>query len=167
MKARRRAFMLILALFIVTFIAVLALAFLGTGSAGYKGALASQVEAQALQLAYSGVEDARLKFERDPLFPPPAGDETKLFSYGENVRDLGGGPVIGSFEVTIDQTYQGAPYYLIRLRSVGRVLRGSQETRKLVKVEIDISPNDRRIGHETDPNPNLFRIVQCSEEGQL
>ncbi|MFN8610733.1 MAG: hypothetical protein U0931_24545 [Vulcanimicrobiota bacterium] len=165
MTARRRAFMIIVALFMVTFIAVLALAFLSTGAAGYKGALASRVEAQALQLAYSGIEDARIKFERDPLFPPPAGEETKFFSYSENVHDLAGGPVIGSFDVTLDQTYVGAPYYLIRLRSTGRVTNGGQETKRQVKVEIDLSPTDRRVGHETDPNPNFFRIVQCSEEG--
>ncbi|MBS2038957.1 hypothetical protein JST97_28500 [bacterium] len=167
MKLRRRAFMLIMALFMVTFIAVLALAFLGTGAAAFQGAQATRLEQQALALAYSGIEDARVKLERDPLFPPSAGEETKFYSYSETVRDLTSGPVVGSFEVTVDQTYQDSPYFLIRLLSIGRIPNSGKEIKKSVKVEIDISPNDRRVGHETDPNPNFYRIVQCSEEGQL
>lgn len=167
MRFKPKGFMLILALFMVTFIAVLALAFLGVGASSYSSAQTTRLQQQALQLAYSGIEDARVKLQRDPLFPPSAGEETKFYSYSESVHDLASGPLIGSFEVTVDQTYQEAPYFLIRVLATGRIPNGGKEIKKTVRVELDISPNDRRTGHETDPNPNFYKIVQCSEEGQL
>lgn len=165
MNGRRRAFFLVLALFMVTLISVMALAFLGGGPMNYRTSLTISLEQQARWLALAGIEDARLKLQKDPDFPPPMGDEGIYYSYAEQVSDVGGGAVVGSFEVTIDQSHAAAPYYLIILDCNGLVVRQGQLTKKSVRAEIDVSPKDRRVGHETDENPNYYRIVNWSEEG--
>ncbi|MBX3169611.1 MAG: hypothetical protein KF760_19570 [Candidatus Eremiobacteraeota bacterium] len=164
MRARRRGFLLVLALFMVTFISVLALAFLGSAPLGYRTALSGTFEQQSRWLAQAGIEDARLKLERDPLFPPPEGDEGKFYSYSEEVRELGGGATVGTFDVVIDQSCAEAPYALVRIISTGRLVRQGAEIRKTICAEIDINAKDRRAGHESEDNPNLFRIVNWNEE---
>ena len=166
MRGNRRAFVLVVALFVVTFISLVAFAFLNSSSVGLTTVMSASVEQQALCLAQSGIADARVKLERDPLFPPPVGDDGKFFSYSEEGRDLGGGPVIGIFDVTVDQSCADAPYFLVRLTSTGRVMRQSQEIKKTVHAEIDLSPTDRRAGHTSEDNPNFYKIVNWSEEGE-
>jgi hypothetical protein len=163
---RRRGFLLILALFMVTFISILTLAFLGSAPLGYRTALNAAFEQQSRWLAQAGIEDARLKLERDPFFPPPQGDEGKFYTYSEEVRELGGGAVLGTFDVTIDHSLEEPPYYLVRITSTGRMMRQNEEIRRTVRAEIDLSPTDRRSGHETEDNPNLFRIVNFNGEVQ-
>ena len=165
MRATKRAFVLIVALFVVTFISMVAFAFLNSSSLELSTAMSVGLEQQALLLAQSGIADARVKLERDPLFPPPIGDDGTFFSYSEEVSDLAGGPVIGTFDVIVDHSYAEEPYYLVRLTSIGRLFRQNQEIKKSVQAEIDVSPTDRRSGHTTEVNPNLYKIVNWSEEG--
>ena len=164
MKIRRKAFILILALFIVTFISVLALAFLGAGPMNYRTAMSVTLEQQVHWLAQSGIEDARIKLQRDPDFPPSMGDEGLYFSYSEQISDLGGTSPIGSFEVTVDKSHAKDPYYLVILNSTGRLSRQGQEMKSSIRAEVDISPSDRRSGHEDEDNPNFYKIVNWSEE---
>lgn len=142
-------------------ITIMGLAYVGSGASGYKGATKSLATQQALCLAESGIEDARMKLEKDSYFPPPQGDEGKVFSYTEDVLDIGGGNPMGSFEVVVDKTHGAEPYYIIRLTSTGR----QQEAVKSVRAEIDICPFDRK--DPTKANPNLYHIINWSEEGIL
>ncbi|MBN9418151.1 hypothetical protein ABS71_20435 [bacterium SCN 62-11] len=157
---------MILALFMVTFISILTLAFLGSAPLGYRTALNAVFEQQSRWLARAGIEDARLKLERDANFPPPLGDEGKFYTYSEELHPLGGGEALGTFDVIIDQSLKEAPYSLVRITSTGRLVRQNEEIRKTVRVELDISPTDRRAGHETEENPNFFKIVNWNEEVQ-
>ncbi len=166
MKIRRKAFILILALFIVTFISVLALAFLGAGPMNYRTAMSVTLEQQVQWLARSGIEDARIKLQRDPDFPPAMGDEGQYFSYSEQISELGGSAAIGSFEVTVDKSHSQDPYFLVILNSTGRLSRNGQELKSSIRAELDISPTDRRSGHEDEDNPNFYKIVNWSEEAQ-
>lgn len=164
MRRPRRGFLLVLALFMVTFISVLALAFLGSAPLGYRTALSGTFEQQSRWLARAGIEDARLKLERDPFFPPPQGDEGKFFSYSEELQELGGAGTVGTFDVVIDQSCAEPPYALVRIYSTGRLVRRGEEVRKTICAEIDVSAKDRRAGHESEDNPNLYRIVNWNEE---
>lgn len=162
MKRRSRGFFLVLALFMVTFISVMALAFLGEGQLNYRTSLTVTRELQARWLAHSGIEDARLKLQKDPDFPPPMGDEGTHYSYAEQVTDLDG-KLVGSYEVTVDQSYALAPYYLVVLECSGRLARYDVHTR--IRAELDVSPTDRRPAFAADPNPNYYQIVNWNEEG--
>ena len=166
MKLRRKAFILILSLFIVTFISVLALAFLGAGPLNYRTAMTVTREQQVHWLAVSGIEDARIKIQRDSDFPPPMGEEGLYFSYSEQVTELGTTTPLGSYEVTVDKSHSKAPYFLVIISSTGRLDRQGEEMKNTIRAEIDISPTDRRSGHEDEDNPNFYKIVNWSEEAQ-
>lgn len=157
MKKRPRAFFLILALFVVTFISVLALAFLTGGPLNYRTSLTIKLEQQARWLAHSGIEDARIKLQKDPNFPPPMGPEGIFYSYAEQVTNLGGGATIGSYEVIVDQSRATTPYFLIVLHSTGRIVVQGDEIKRTVRAELDVNP---------DPShgPNYYHIVNWSEE---
>lgn len=166
MRGRRRAFFLILALFMVTFISVLALSFLGAGPLNYRTAMTVTLEQQARWLARSGVEDARVKLQRDSDFPPAMGNEGAYFSYSEQISEFGGVGTLGSYEVVVDRSHLESPYFVVVVNSTGRLVRHGQEWKSTVRAELDLSPTDRRSGHETEENPNFFRIVNWSEEAQ-
>lgn len=166
MRLRRRAFLLILSLFVVTLITVLILALLGAGPMTYRSSMNSSFEQQARWLAQAGVEDVRTKLQRDYSFPPPMETEGLFFSYSEEFMPVGGGSHIGTFDVTVDLSAVVAPYYVVSITSTGRLMLQSQEVRKTIRAELDVSPKDRRTGHETETNPNFYRIINWAEEGQ-
>lgn len=168
--SRRRGFLLILALFIVLLITGFGLAFLNTGALNYQGAVTAQLSQQAQILAFAGLEDARLKLERDINFPPMTDPEIKTFSYSELVK-ASDSQVIGNYDITIDLTYSGTPYQVITVSSTGRVpglvnnVQG--EIKRSLKAEFDIRPLDRRAAFSSDQNPNLYRIINLSEDGNF
>lgn len=168
--SRRKGFMLILAFFIVLLITGFGLAFLNTGALSYQGAVTSQLSQQALFLAYSGLEDARVKLERDYDFPPTTDPEVKVYSYSESVL-ASDGQSMGSYEVKVDLTYANAPYQVILVSSTGRVSAGTSnplgEIKRSVKAEFDIRPLDRRGAYSSNKNPNLYRIINLTEEGKF
>ena len=103
----------------------------------YKGAVAESLSLQALCLAESGWEDARVKLDKDPLFPPPGGLEQPTFTYSEELSDPSGNRV-GSYTVTVDRRFDRAPYYLFLVTSQGYVgpTGRAQSTRTMV-AEVD------------------------------
>lgn len=103
----------------------------------YKGAVAESHSLQALCLAESGWEDARVKLDKDPRFPPPGGLEQRTFTYSEAVTGADG-ERIGSYTVTIDRRFDRAPYYLLVITSTGAVgPENATRSSRTVTVEVD------------------------------
>ncbi len=100
--------------------ATLGIAFLGSRGTQYQSANYAFLDNQARWLARSGIEDARTKLNRDWQFPPRHALGQPLTTYSEQVSDANGARV-GSYEVTLDTTYQLPPYNLLKIESTGRV----------------------------------------------
>lgn len=80
--------------------------------------------AQALRaegLAEAGLEDARVKLDRDLTFPPPGAVDQLVFTYEEPVMSLDGSTQVGNYRVTIDKRWAEPPFRLVRITSVGTV----------------------------------------------
>ena len=93
-----RAFLIVFALLLTVFIAVIALALLGLRKGGYASSTAVANSVQARSLARSGVADIWVKLSKDPLFPGGAGDDQLQFSFREDVTDTEGN-YVGSYRV--------------------------------------------------------------------
>jgi hypothetical protein len=97
-------------LFLLVILVTMGFGFLGSRVGEYQSTAQAVLAAQARALARSGIEDARTKFNRDPLFPPPAGLNQTYFAYTENVFDVSTPPnYLGAYKVTIDLTYYLGP----------------------------------------------------------
>lgn len=155
----RRAFVLVLVLLICNLLLLLGLAFCGKRALQYRGAsLASEV-AQARALAEAGLEDARVKLEKDMAFPPAGADDQLTYSYSEDVLDPDG-RLVGSFTVLLDRTYAKRPYNVLVLRSVGTV--GPRT--------LDPPGPQHRIRAELlldQASPKYFQFVSYRDEGSL
>lgn len=92
---------------------------MSTQSARYRAANKTVQAAQALQLALSGLEDIRVKLERDDKFPGSAAEDQKVFNYVEDVSDLG--KAVGSYEVQMDTSNDRPPWYVIKVTCTGVV----------------------------------------------
>ena len=123
----------------------------------YRGAAHARAGLQALALAEAGLEDARLKLEKDVFYPPPGGPDQETFAYTEEVR-YSDGSLAGTYQVTVDRTRSKAPYWLLRVRVSG--VQGA--ARKTLVAEIDASPTLR--GDPDRPNPDYFRILSVHPE---
>lgn len=149
MKAPR-GFMIVAALFLVLILLIMSLAFLSKKVLQYRGAVLLKHSALARALAEAGLEDARVKLERDLAFPPPGGEDQEVFSYTEDVYD--GTTRLGSSTVTVDTTWETTPYAVIRITSRG--IAGPAEdplaVRELV-AELDVAPDTGR----TLPHPQI------------
>lgn len=114
------AFMLIVVLLVAALVMTLGLGYLSGNSPRYNASVYAKSSAQAKALAEAGLEDARVKLQKDPRFPP-IGDATQTtFAYRETLQDLDG-QLAGSYVVTLDWTYLVAPYYVVVVTSQGLV----------------------------------------------
>lgn len=109
----------------------------------YKGAMAEAQSFQALALAEAGWEDARVKLDKDPLFPPPGGPEQLVFTYTEEVSSSAGAR-LGSYTVTVDRRFDRAPYHLLVITSVG-VIGPEGSGRVSRSLVAEVSSVDRRL----------------------
>jgi len=163
---KRKGFMLVVALFLMVVVAVMGMAFLSTRGLRYQEATRSVAHRRALAVAHAGLEDARVKLEKDPGFPPPGGLEQTVFTYQEELTALTNGPRVGLYTVTVDTTWRKEPYGVILLTSRGQVGdRDWPEATAVARAEIDVWPTSRLTG--TGTNPNLFKVIRWSEEGNL
>lgn len=102
---------------------------------GHRQAAAAEAAALRAQgLAEAGLEDFRLKWERDPNFPPP-GEELERFAYSEA---LGG----GRYEVEVDLRFRLAPTQILRVTSRGVLGQASC----ILVGELDLRTPPRRAG---------------------
>ena len=158
----RRGITLVTSLLFLALLMVMGLAFLSKRVGQYRGALAVRSAAQARAIALAGLEDARVKLDKDFAFPPPAGIDQLSFTYTESMRDIAGAEV-GSYTVTVDRSLSKWPYALVRLTSVGTLGPVDDPlARRRLYAEIDISPTRRGT---TDPNENLHRFINFHDGG--
>lgn len=100
----RRGFVLVFSLLLLLLLTLGGMILLGQRAAQYKAAALAPRTALARALAQAGLEDARVKLEKDLNFPPPGDNKQTLFRYDEAVRDLDG-VLVGHYEVTVDSRH--------------------------------------------------------------
>jgi type II secretory pathway component PulK len=155
---KRKAFVLVVVLLLSVIITLLGMAFVGSRAVLYRGVSLVGEQAMARSFAESGLEDARVKLNKDFAFPPPGREEQKTFSYSEDMVDSSG-TLLGYYEVKIDMEYAVAPYSILRLSSIGRV--GPREepfAEHVIEAELDISETDRT--NTSAPNPRYFEYIR-------
>lgn len=143
--------LLVVALLVLGVALVAGMGLMTSQIASYRGVSAVEGAAQALALAQAGLEDARLKMERDYQFPPrgdgnfmedtsPNAQGQTLFTYCEDVRV--GGKRFGSYQVSIDTSFV-TEYKFTRIISNGII--GPLEApiaQRTLKVDIDTNVGD-------------------------
>ncbi|MBX3172196.1 MAG: hypothetical protein KF760_32625 [Candidatus Eremiobacteraeota bacterium] len=146
---RRRGMLLIVALLVLGVALLAGMGLMTSQVSNYRGVHSAEDAALALCLAQAGLEDARLKLERDALFPPH-GDgnlvdpddgakpqEQSLFTYSEDM--FWDAKRIGCYRVSIDSSF-AAPYQFVRVTSNGLVGPAEAPTaQRVIKVDLDIS----------------------------
>jgi hypothetical protein len=110
-----------MSIFLLLILLFAGLAFLSSKSSAYRGAAAAGPALIARGLAQAGMEDARVKLQKDLFFPPVVGEhEQNLFSYTENLSASGSSELTGTYTVSIDTRLAAPPYNVIRVTSIGR-----------------------------------------------
>ncbi|MFA5508152.1 MAG: hypothetical protein WC314_22795 [Vulcanimicrobiota bacterium] len=140
----RRAFLMVFALLLTTFIAVIALALLGLRKGGYASSTAVVNSVQARSLARSGIADIWVKLSKDPLFPGGAGDDQLRFSFREDVTDTNGN-FVGSYRVIFDRKDR-LTHEVLRIESTGIVGNLTEESsRHTIYAELSTVSGDFRF----------------------
>ena len=149
MKARKSGFMLILCLLILSLLLVSGMGLMSVQKFRHR-ALGNDVLAlQALQLAQAGLENARIKMERDQFFPPHSAGDQLTFTFSEDI--VSGGVRVGSYFLTVDKVHAGAPYYTILLTSTGSVgPRDAPLAQRTLHAEMDKNPANSTYWHWTN-----------------
>lgn len=157
----KRAFSLPVILMLSLILLLLGLGFLNQRVSQYRGAYQSTYSILALQLAKAGLEDARVKLDKDQQFPPQSGLDQKSFAYTEVLL-----PDEESYTVTLDLSLQDAPFSIIRITSIGTSgPMKDPRARRVLTAELDIAPNLR--SDSTQVNPDYFQFVQWQDLGSL
>ena len=116
-RFRRKGFLLVFALMLTVLITIIGFGMLSAFKGNYAASRASLESIQARNLARSGMVDVRAKLARYPFFPSGVGDEQKVFSYSEIVRDFDG-KEIGSYKVSVDRSYRDS-HHVVLVESTG------------------------------------------------
>jgi hypothetical protein len=159
---RRRAFLLLLSLLLTTLLLVVVLGFLGARSMEFASTTRIQQSAIAQALAEAGMEDARVKLEKDLFFPPINGFNQVHFTYTEELTDPDTGVLAGTFTVTVDTRRRASPYSVFLVQALGCAgARTNPTARYQIYAEVDCSITNRATG--ASPNPRLFRYINWRE----
>ena len=137
--------LVVMALLILGVALVAGIGLMSSQVSNYRGVNAAMESAQALALAQAGLEDARLKLERDIDFPPAGDPGQLLFTYSEDV--VIDGERVGAYRVSIDTSIASTDYDLLRITSTGLV--GSSEdprAQRTLKLDLD-RDTDRASTH--------------------
>ena len=157
--SKSRGFMLILSLLVGLLILLVCGGMVYRRSRQNQTANDSANAAGALALAEAGLEDARVKLDKDDDFPPLGAIDQRIFSYVETVVDLDGSTPLGSYEVTVDSRWKAPPCQILRITSTGSLGDpGAPRARRSVTVELDVAPMLR--SNPLANNPNYFRFIQ-------
>jgi len=161
-----RGSLLITCLLLSLVLLILGMAFLAVKSMRYKGSAMAAAYAQVSAIAEAGIEDARIKIAKDPEFPPPGDKDQNVFCYSENLFDIDGTTLIGTYTVTIDSSMNCPPYLVIRITSTGLAgPLGEPYAKKTIEAELDMSKTLR--DNAAAVNPNFFRFINWKESGSL
>lgn len=151
---------------VLTILFVLGAAILRRQAQAYQSVTLVADRSTALALAESGLEDARLKIERDYAFPPRSPQQQR-FDYTEQVLDFEG-VAVGFYSVSVDSSRKEHPTYALTVTVTGWVERGSKvAARQTLIADFDLSPT-LRSSSATNSNPYQGRIVRmrAKEFGQ-
>ena len=157
---KRRGSSIVAALLLGLLLLVLGLALMTRQIAFYRSATQAELRTRTRALALAGLEDFRLKLERDSNFPPQPDPSQTQFSYTEVLRD--GGNVVGTYTVRIDSTLAGNPWLLLQVHSTGRVGSADNGNQYSVNAEFDLSTTTRGL---TTENPQIYLPVQIIDPG--
>jgi type II secretory pathway component PulK len=159
---RKRGFILVLSLLLCALLFVVGIAFLGLKANQYRSASSAQMAVQAKAFAEAGLEDFRLKLDRDSEFPPQS-DDSGLYNYHDKISVAG--TVQGAYTISIDSTYAGEPFNLLVITCTGEVGETSETStaRRVFRAEVDVSPFSR--SDATLPNPNYRRLINVQDLG--
>lgn len=117
----------------------------------------------------AGMEDARVKLEKDPFFPPVGGFGQNTFTYSEDVMDPeDASRMVGIFSVTVDLSRKEEPYRMVRVQSIGQVVErrapdAPPRAAYRIYAEIDVASFERG-GAPNVPNPRLFQYIEWKEQ---
>lgn len=136
-------------LILIVLLLVLCMAELGRQPYQYRAAHRLVASAQARNLACSGLEDFRLKWQHDHSFPPPFPEGNDLFSYLETVNDPVTGQNIGSFRITVDGSWRRQPYNVYRVTSEGIIGSACYYS---IQALLDFEPASRSGGGGLNPS---------------
>lgn len=159
---KKRGGVLIAVLLLLALLLIIGMALLGKESYHLQAAGQTAHSEAAYELAMAGLEEARVKLDKDIRFPPHRDSEQPTFSYTEEVADVDGGPVVGRYEVTLDRRWEGPPYQVWRIRVVGTL--GTLEdplAQRTLTATLDVAPD--RGG----PNPNFWNFIEVTDSGSL
>ncbi len=163
-RSSRSGFTLMISLSLMLILLVLGIAFLYRRQAQYRAAAAAPYQAQARALCQAGLEDCRVKWQKDSHFPPRVSDDQLYFSYRESLPD-DLNQVVGSFTVTLDFRLVQPPYRLARVTSVGTVdTAGQPLAQHKIMAEFDLS---EVVRGSTTPNPKYFQYINWKDLGNL
>ncbi|MFN8612947.1 MAG: hypothetical protein U0931_35740 [Vulcanimicrobiota bacterium] len=157
-----RGFLLIFCLMLGVLLCLLTMALLSQQLLGRGSAKKLQDLVQARCLAEAGLENVRMKLDKDLRFPPHLAPECPVFSYSQACYDVDD-QVIGFYKVEIDYRLTAPPYGLLKIRSEGLLGEAFQpRARCCLRAELDASPWDR--SNASNPNPDLYKTLNCVEE---
>ncbi len=152
----KRGSALISVLIGLSLLAILGAALLQRQRLAYSEATLSRHGLQALALAEAGLEDARIKLEKDGWFPPPGAPTQQRFSYSEPLDWQG--KEVGHYQVTLDLTQAFAPHHVLRVEAWG--FEAEQGTRRGLMAEFDTSPHRRDLPNL--PNPAPYKLLRVT-----
>lgn len=149
----------------IALVLVVVLGYLGARALEYSSTTRMQQVLMAQGLAEAGMENARVKLEKDMFFPPLGGYGQYGFCYSEDMTDSANPlQVVGSYSVTLDCSKRESPYCVVRVQSVGSAgSRTNPRARYRIYAELDVSSYNRATN--LAPNPTLFRYILWREGG--
>ncbi|MFN8608412.1 MAG: hypothetical protein U0931_12820 [Vulcanimicrobiota bacterium] len=144
----RRGFVLIFSLLLLLLLALGGMILLGQRAAQYRASVLASKTAVARALAQAGLEDARVKLEKDLNFPPPGDQNQVVFSYDEPVTDLDG-KLVGYYFVTVDSRHRTplqppAPNEpsIVVVTAMGRAGQDPKEPEAVYALSMEVEVDD-------------------------
>ncbi|MEW6282181.1 MAG: hypothetical protein AB1758_26480 [Candidatus Eremiobacterota bacterium] len=153
---KRQGVVLIMVLLGFVLLLLLGMGLLGSQAARYRAATRAAEASQARQMAIFGLEDARLKLERDVAFPPDSSLGQTSFSYSEDVTLPDGSPA--SYSVVVELAFNRPPWMAYRVTSTGAVgPRDRPVTVHTINAEMSTDPGSTRC----------FKWLRWEDQGSL
>lgn len=159
----KRGSALIAVLLLLGFLMVLGMALLSKQTHHLRAATRARDAEAALELALAGLEEVRVKLDKDLRFPALRDTDQMTFSYQEEIFDIDGGPSVGFYIVRIDRRWEQEPYEVWRIRVEG-VLGALDNPRARRLLEATFDRAEFRAG---SPNPNYFEFIDVTDHGSL
>ena len=164
MPMKSRGYALLISLMLMILLVAAGLGFIGMRASQYRGVLQGTYAQSALATAEAGLSDAKMKFWKDPNFPPKGADDQDHYSYSETLRDLDGA-IMGTYRVDIDLRYMAQPYAVIPVTSTGISGKPGEAplAQRVIRAHFDVSPTLR--DGTTTANPRYYDWLSYRDMG--